>query len=171
MPFKCLHKNPIICIPHFTGIVRRSCYDACALVVEHALADFLFVADQDRHALSVHGVLNAPGVVRTDGTQLGTRGVETHVQYLVSVIFHGADALPLFHVPQFDRVVCGCSCNLITTEFELRVGQFAVVPHKCAHAVTRPNIPNFGSIVKRCSQNLVTLGIETYSYHFFFVSP
>lgn len=106
------------------------------------------MADQDRHALAVHGVVDPAGVVRTDRTQLGPRGVEAHVQHLVSVVLHRADALALFYVPQFDCVVRRGSCDLVTAELKLRVGQFAVVPHECAHAVSRPDVPDFGCVVK-----------------------
>jgi len=151
MAFKCLNQNAIVCIPDFAGVIRWSSDDPCALVVEHTFTDFLFVTHQHRHALPVHCVLNTASVVRTDRTQLRTGRIEADVKHFVSMVFHRADALSLFHIPQFDSVVSGRSGHLVSTEFKLCVRQFTVVAYKCTHAISRPYVPNLSSVVKWCS--------------------
>lgn len=125
--------------------------------------------NQHRHALPIHGVLNPAGVVGTDGTQLGASGIKTNIQNFVGVVFHGADALALLHVPEFDGVVRRCCSHLVAAELELRVGQLAVVAHEGAHAVPRADVPDFGGVVEGRGQDLVALRVETDGDHLLLV--
>lgn len=86
------------------------------------------------------------------------------------MVFHRADTLALFHVPEFDGVVRGGCRHLVAAELELSVGQLTVVPHERAHAVSRADVPDFGSVVEGGGQDLVSLGVETDGDDLFLVA-
>lgn len=76
------------------------------------------------------------------------------------MVLHGADALALLHVPEFDGVVGRGGRDLVAAELELRVGQLAVVADEGAHAVAGADVPDLSGVVEGGGEDLVALGVE-----------
>jgi len=63
VPLQTLDHDSTLSVPHLAGVVRAGGDDACALIVELALADLLLMSHEHADALAGHSILNASSVV------------------------------------------------------------------------------------------------------------
>ena len=141
MSFQCLQTLPSICIPNPAGFIIAGRNNFGPLRIERDLRDFPFVPAPISQACAAVDIIDSGVEIRGGRDQLGASGVESDIEYLVSVPPQCFDALPAHDVPQLAGVVDGPGGCVVRGEVELRTGnsrRCGLPAHECTGLCVYP---------------------------------